>query len=323
MALFRPVNSSESNLFTIRLSIGSGSSLGVFNTGSNSIGNNDVLASNNTTYPITKNHLASPTLNNLPKDFYLKYVVDSTNYSYQVIYGKTFTQQPTVQVIPHTGVGTYAGIPSIVKNSLTSSDYNLAIHFVNSSGTSIAPSSDGSTGLLGFDLIITGPVKIGITTGNSNKGWALNDSTGVEPTNVFTYLDVNLGGSYTQSDSIIVSKNLKYLSADGTIKQYTATTSTLDYKNTIWLIDGGVTLTTLTPQIGMLLIISSTDTGYDTGTSSYTSNPVVQIDTGLSINYQTSLTTIEFSQRGSSIILYGTSITNFIVLSQTTNVTLS
>ena len=46
MSLFRPINSSESNLFTIRLSVGKGSTTGVFSTTSNPI-DDKVIVSNN------------------------------------------------------------------------------------------------------------------------------------------------------------------------------------------------------------------------------------------------------------------------------------
>ena len=64
--MFRPTNSSESNLFTIRVALGYGSTLGVFNTGTNVIANNAILASNSSGNATTVDHLASPTSNNLP-----------------------------------------------------------------------------------------------------------------------------------------------------------------------------------------------------------------------------------------------------------------
>ena len=74
MSLFRPINSSESNLYTIRASLGKDSSLGVFNTGSTAIPTTTILASNDSSNPVTVDHLSSPSSSNLPKGFYIKYI---------------------------------------------------------------------------------------------------------------------------------------------------------------------------------------------------------------------------------------------------------
>lgn len=297
MALFRPLNSAESNLYTIRVSVDN------FNT----LVDSTYIVSNNSTYSSTNTYLTSPTYNLLPKDFYIQYV--SSN-QFLINYGKTFTQLPNIHITP-----IFSSSPvlyRIVKTSTTTT-----VYFIDYLGAAVSPSTDGTSGFLGFDLTITGPVKIGITTGNSNKGWATNDDS-----NVYSFMDISLGSGYTVNDSIVMSKNLKLLDGDGNIKQYTTTTSTLDYTHTTWLIDGGIALTTLTPVKGMLLIISSTDTDFDDGTNVYNTNPTITTNTGVVINYGT-LNTIEFSQRGDSIILYGTSSTNFVVINKSSTITLS
>lgn len=320
MSLFRPVNSSESNLYTIRLSIGSGSTKGVFNTNTILLPTGSVIASNDSNNPITVNHLSSPSYNNLPKGFYLKYIISGSNKYFQIVYGKVYTEQPNISIIPHSELGNFCGIPSIQKGDLTSTTNNLTFQFINTSGVTIAPSTNGTTGLLGFDLIITGPVKIGITTGNSNKGWALSDSTGVDPSTAYTYLDVNLGSGYSLTDSIIISKNLKFLNNKGDIKTYTTNTSSLDYKNTVWIINGGVNLTNLRPVKGMVLMIISDDTNFIG--SSYTSNPTVTLATSCLFNYQNQ-TVLTFTKRGDSIILYGTSSLNFVILTKSSSISIS
>ena len=320
MALFRPVNSSESNLYTIRLSIGSGSTKGVFNTGTTVLPNGSIVASNDSSNAITVDHLSSPTYNNLPKGFYMKYVISGDNRYFQVVYGKEFTQQPNISIVPHSGLGEFSGIPTIQKGDLTSTTNNLTFQFIHPNGTIIVPSTNGTSGLLGFDLVITGPVKIGITTGNSNKGWALSDSTNVDPTTAYTYLDVNLGSGYSLDDSVIISKNLKFLNSQGDIKTYTASTGVLDYKNTVWVINGSVNLTNLTPVKGMVLMIISDDTNFSG--SSYTSNPTVTLVTNGTFNYQNQ-TTLTFTKRGDSVILYGTSSLNFVILNQSSSITVS
>ena len=320
MSLFRPVNSSESNLYTIRLSIGSGSSKGVFNTTTTALPTDTILASNDSSNPITINHLSSPSYNNLPKGFYLKYIISGSNAYFQVVYGKVFTEHPNINIISHSAIGKFSGIPIIQKGDLTSSTNNLTFQFINSGGGSIYPSTDGINGLLGFDLVITGPVKIGITTGNSNKGWALSDSTQVDPSTAYTYLDVNLGSGYSLDNSIIISKNLKFLNNKGEIKTYTSSGDTLDYNNTVWILNGAVNLTNVKPTIGMILMIISDDTNFSG--SSYTSNPSITLGTSCTFNYD-SLNVLTFTKKGDSVILYGTSNLNFIILNKSSSIILS
>lgn len=320
MSLFRPVNSSESNLYTIRLSIGIDSIVGVFNTGTTSLPTNSIIASNDSSNPNTVNHLSSPSYSNLPKGFYLKYVISGSDTYFQVVYGKKFTEQPNISIIPHSGIGNFSGIPIIQKGSLSSTSNNLTFQFINSSGSTISPSTDGLTGLLGFDLVIMGPVKIGITTGNSNKGWALSNSTTVDPSTAYTYLDVNLGSGYSLSDSVIISKNLKLLNSKGDTKIYNTSTSTLDYNNTVWIINGSINLTNLVPVKGMVLMIISDDTNFSE--SSYTSNPTVTLGTDCTFNFQNQ-NTLTFTQRGDSVILYGTNSLNFVILNKSSTITVS
>jgi len=303
--MFRPTNSSESNLFTIRVALGFGSTLGAFNT----VANGAVIASNNASATVTADYLSSPTANNLPSGFYIVY--NTTNNVFTITYGKQFTSQPCINVIPTCNVGTTSIlIPYIVKTSLTS----VQVIFNNASGTSVSPSTNGTTGLLGFDLVITGPIKIGATTGNSNKGWALSDSTNADPTSVYSYMDVNLGSGFTATDSVVVSKNLKLLGSDNTIKTYSASTSTLDYTQTVWIINTAVNLTTLTPQKGMVLIITA---GSPIGTP-----PTVVTNSGKLIGYATG-TTLTFSTAGATVTLYGIDTTRFIIVSQTSGVALT
>ena len=104
MQIFRPMNSDESNLFKIRLSIGFGSTLGVFDTNSNTLINGDIIASNNSSQSVTKDYLSSPTNNLLPNNFVLKYTIDGSTYSFDILYGASFTQQPSITIQPHTSL---------------------------------------------------------------------------------------------------------------------------------------------------------------------------------------------------------------------------
>mgnify|MGYP000235121660 FL=1 len=306
MPLFRPINSAESNLYTIRVSIGKDSSKGVFNTGSTAIPTDSIIASNDSSNATTVNHLSSPSSSNLPSGFYIKYVISGANESFELTFGKKYVQQPNITVTPHTAIGSFAGIPNIVKNSITATSNNLTIYFSNTDGSTIPVSTNGTTGLLGFDLEITGPVKLGITTGNSNKGWALNAATVSDPTGLYTALDINLGSSDIVDNSIIISKNLKLLSADNDIKTFSASAAlvTADYTNTVWALSGAIAMTELTPQVGMVLII------YNSSSSTAT----IALTSGANFSFGSN-TTITFSGVDNSITLYGTSTTNFIVLS--------
>ena len=112
MSLFRPVNSSESNLFTIRVSLGNGSNKGVFDTSNNPIVNDDILCSNNSNNTVTVDHLSSPTYNNLPRGFFIKFVEDTSYvYSFYVNYGKQFVAHPSITITPHSSE--YIGNPVI------------------------------------------------------------------------------------------------------------------------------------------------------------------------------------------------------------------
>ena len=300
--MFRPTNSSESNLFTIRAALGYGSALGAFN----SIPVDAVIASNTAATPVTYNYLSSPSANNLPSGFNIVY---SPALEFTITYGKTFTSQPCINVSPISSFsGSFLAIPYVIKTSLTSCQVSF-----NNATTYVAPSTDGTSGLLGFDLLITGPIKIGATTGNSNKGWAMSDSTTADATGVYSSLDVNLGAAFTATDSVIVSKNLKLIGNDNTVKAYSASTGTLDYAQTVWTIGSGVALTTLTPQKGMVLIIIA---------SGVAVVPTVKTAASCYINYDSN-NTLTFTAAGDTAILYGVDTTRFIILSKASGVSLS
>ena len=85
MSIFRPLNSDESNLFTIRNSFKW--------TAGSPPSNGDVLADQSTAGNNT--YLETPTYNNLPQNFKVTYV----NTGYVAIeYGKSFTSHPTIFV---------------------------------------------------------------------------------------------------------------------------------------------------------------------------------------------------------------------------------
>ena len=126
-------------------------------------------------------------------------------------------------------------------------------------------------------------------------------------------MDVNLGGTTASSNSIVVAKNLKFIGSDNTIKTYTTSTSTLDYTQTTWLLNGtSVALTTLTPQVGMVLIIANITSGSTNATVACPSNYIyTPVSTGVAYSQKTTITIFP----GGTITLYGASTTAFYVLS--------
>ena len=197
MSIFRPLNSDESNLFTIRC---------VIEWGISSVTSSQIIAGGNN-ITVATNLLKTPTTNNLPSNFTLFY----SGSVFYVGYGKQFTTCPSVSLQPRlyahdnlneTGTAPHVPIPVIYWNNITdyaaipqainTSNYNFAFSFRDTSNALITPTTYASTQKMsGFDLIITGPVKLGVTTGNSNKGWAVG--SGNDATNAYTFMNVGIG----------------------------------------------------------------------------------------------------------------------------------
>jgi len=170
MSLFKPLNSAESNLFTIRCVLGVGSPKGVFDT----IPDGHIIAGSSD-QTVDTDYLSSPSSNNLPSGF--KIVYSSTGPAFTVTYGKKFTSFPSISITPHSSTACNFFITNHTTTTVTfKSDINA--------------STDGTTNLLGFDLVITGPIKLGTTTGNSNKGWSLG---GIEQDKLYSYFGTGIG----------------------------------------------------------------------------------------------------------------------------------
>jgi len=196
MSIFRPLNSDESNLFTIRC---------VIDWTVNLTDNNKIAGGTNIT--TDTNLLRTPTANNLPENFV---ILVSGNIFY-VHYGKEFTSCPSISIQPRlkaitnlSGDITAGAAPTPVifwnniinygkiGQAIDNSNYNFAFAFKDGDKALIAPQTTGGAGpLSGFDLIITGPVKLGVTTGNSNKGWGVG--SGNDATSAYTFMNVGVG----------------------------------------------------------------------------------------------------------------------------------
>jgi hypothetical protein len=279
--MFRPISSSESNLYTIRATIGYGSSTGVLKF-TNAVVNTNYSIAAAATGAITPspgyNYLSSPSSSNLPNGFNITLnsyntTLSYTNNIFTITYGQQFTSQPSISVVPSfiptTSAPIYNNItPSLSRNSITAvkvvflADYLPGSNYI---GMPIPPSIDGIEGLLGFDIVIVGSINIGANTVNSNKGWCLTDSTKINPTGMYTSLDTTLGSSNIVPSSIVIAKSLKFLGRDGNIKTYTDTiVSTLDYSQTVLLFNGTTTVNNLILQKGMILILANISTDIST-----------------------------------------------------------
>ena len=191
MSIFRPLNSDESNLFTIRCVITFSSAPSEMIAGGSKI-------------TVTTSLLTAPTSNNLPDYFGIFFLVDK----FYVTYGKEFTSTPCVSITPRMGSeddlasgtnDTNNPIPMYYWNNIQkyenssypdASNYNFVFCFKDGNDGDIVIPTD-STPLNGFDLIITGPVKLGVTTGNSNKGWSVG--SGNDATTAYSYMDIGIG----------------------------------------------------------------------------------------------------------------------------------
>lgn len=210
MSIFRPLNSDESNLFTIRCVI----------DWTAVITDTHIIAGGNN-ITVATNLLRTPTANNLPANFAIYY----HGGGFYVHYGKDFTSCPSISIQPRlytaarllTDATTDIAIPTIYwKNiinygalgtAIENTNYNFAFSFKNAAAALITPAASGSSGLAGFDLVITGPVKLGVTTGNSNKGWAVG--SGNDATSAYTFMNVGVGTG-NPSSALQVQGRLDY-----------------------------------------------------------------------------------------------------------------
>ena len=195
MSVFRPLNSDESNLFTIRCVVTFSSTL---NAGAMITGGSKIT--------VETNFLTTPTSNNLP-DYFGIYTDNGGKF--YVTYGKEFTSTPCVSITPrmstdtdiasNTGAGDNPTPVTYWNNVLkyesatypSATNYNFMFAFKDTlSGNLISPTAT-ALGVRGFDLVITGPVKLGVTTGNSNKGWSVG--SGNDATTAYSYMDIGIG----------------------------------------------------------------------------------------------------------------------------------
>ena len=208
MSVFRPLNSEESNLFTIRLIIDAHS----LESGTTLVDEGDD----------TDTYLLNPTVNNLPSNFRVKW--SNSNSNYEIEFGKTFTSYPSIHVTSLSssydsdGDTTSAYIPSIYLNSILSTDGVVNAYLMFKDDTGARQQAEN-----GFMLTITGPVKLGVTTGNSNKGWGVG--SGSDPSKVYSYMDVGIGTGNPTSSLDVSQGTFLYQPYVSTITAATTLTS--------------------------------------------------------------------------------------------------
>jgi len=177
MSVFRPLNSDESNLFTVRCSF----------SWTSAPADGTVLCDQSSSSD--NSSLETPTFNNLPQNF--KVTLTGTGYI-NIEYGKSFTTHPTIFAMVRSASASNATTdgdaltPCVSKQgtlSIASGTTNATVGFRNESGALTNPPS-------GFELILVGPIKVGVTTGNSNKGWSIG--SGNDPNTVYSYLNVGI-----------------------------------------------------------------------------------------------------------------------------------
>lgn len=271
MSIFRPLNSDESNLFTIRNSF-------KWTTAAQP-SNGDVLAdqtdSSNNTF------LEAPTYNNLPQNFKVTY----TNTGYVSIeYGKSFTSHPCIFATIRSADATSGTEDSealtvcVSKQatlSISSGTTNATIGFRDESGVLTIPPT-------GFELMLVGPIKVGVTTGNSNKGWSIG--SGNDPNTVYSYLNVGVNtGDPSHALEVSGSACFRKNVSSKTDTDSPISISSKD-SNSIFFVDssaGGVSFLLPTPISGLKykFIVK------DTGNNEITVTSTVDGTTAASISY--------------------------------------
>ena len=226
MSIFRPINSDESNLFHIRCLISFKESSYQFGASTNTPANVNIAgglvteSDSNTTFT---NLMRAPTPNNLPK--YFGIYVDNTNKVFYCNYGTEFVKSPNIHITPlvshmddtgnavdrlTTGIVTsqidintnthYEEHPSykvLSSTSVSTGSFNFSFKFYNMLGGTDNFTLADYTKFYGFSLDIIGPVKLGVTTGNSNRGWGVG--TGNDPGSIYSHMNIGIGtGNPTQ-----------------------------------------------------------------------------------------------------------------------------
>lgn len=220
MSIFRPINSDESNLFHIRCLVSFKESSYQFGASTNTPANVNIaggLVTESDTTTTFTNLMRSPTSNNLPPNFGI--YVDNTNKVFYCNYGKEFVKSPNIHITPYvdhiddtgtivdrltTGIVTpqidintnthYESVSNfevLSTTSVSTGKYNFSFKFYNMLGGSNDFELADYTKFYGFALDIIGPVKLGATTGNSNRGWGVG--TGNDPGSIYSHMNIGVG----------------------------------------------------------------------------------------------------------------------------------
>ena len=316
MSVFRPLNSDESNLFTIRCVI-------EWNTTTFS---DDVIIAAGKSYTdksglVTPDFLKTPTTNNLPPEFVMYH---HTN-KFFVNYGKEFTSCPSVFITPRfstlDGTDALDNITPCLKwqnitnyhklytigttvsaNSdlISATNHNFAFSFKNTDGAIVSCKTNVTNqNITGFDLIIVGPIKLGVTTGNSNKGWSIG--SGNDSNTAYSFMNVGIGtGNPTSAlqvqgrlDSYIFKSDTS-LTAGPTSDAATFTSSNLFQ---------GILPITPGANISLKIPTAANVTTYLSNLSTDSSNPGKNHDASVGDSFNLTIVNLAASSDGFSITI--------------------
>jgi hypothetical protein len=183
MTKFKLINSDESNLYSIR---------GIINGFDKVIDDNTIIGGSSN-LNLLNNYIESPNAHHLPSNF--KIVFYKSPNHFEIVFGKFFTNKPSITINPIFYDENNYGINYKVENigndkckiyfsKIIKNTWPLEYEY-------LAPSEDNVNGLLGFNFIITGPIKIGTSTSYNNKGWVVDPSK--FPQWAQTFLDIGIG----------------------------------------------------------------------------------------------------------------------------------
>lgn len=211
MKYYRPLNSDESNLFVIRCSVDltrTTQSVDINNPTQNKV----IVGGTNINVDDGYNALISPNRFNLPEYFAIimqqqmnpsfdplnvnRNSDETSNGTIWIQYGSQFVSAPSISIVPNytednTAINyikrdTKVGLRTFNSNP-TLDTCQAKIMFYNRFGSKHY--FDSNSGLTGFDLIIIGPVRSGISTQHTNKGWSM--VSGNDPREIYTRMNVN------------------------------------------------------------------------------------------------------------------------------------
>ena len=215
MAYLRPLNSSEANLFIIRL------------TTPNITPSTDLIQ-NGDYYKLNPIKFDNPSIDLLPQNFSYNIGNDTTS-DYMINFGtmmNPFTEPPTVTItlmnsIDQLDINQYV----VVIDNITTTSINFSLRLTtDQSGEKLVPYDGTYLTTPRFNIIILGSVISGATFAISNRGWNVPESN---VSKLYTYQNVGIGtgkvdGTLNVLGTIVTPANLFIYNNTTTQAQLTA-----------------------------------------------------------------------------------------------------